>query len=117
MRRDGEGSKARLAPIFESKQEDITGLHRTLDTARRSNLDCRFLGTKQSAAELCENSPALIGKPGVVPHVQVAAGIDHRNRSVADRRIEAPELHLSCRESSPKTGAVIWIVYILREAS
>jgi len=49
--------------------------------------------------------------------VQVAAGIDHCDRAVANRRIEAPKLHLNCRESSPETGAVIWIIHSVREAS
>jgi hypothetical protein len=49
--------------------------------------------------------------------VQVAAGVDHCNRAVANRLIEAPKLHLGCRESGPETGAVVWIVYILCEAA
>src|SRR5712692_10821055 len=117
MRHNAESSKSRLAPVFESEQEDIACLYRTWDTTRRSNLDCRFLRTKQSVAELSENRPAFIGKPGVVPQLQVAAGIDQCDRAVANHRIAAPKFHLSCRESSPETGAVIRIFYVVCEAS
>jgi len=114
---DRESSKSRLAPIVESQQENITGLHRTRNTTGRPNLDGSLLRPKQSAAQFSEHGPALVGGPGFVPHVQVAAGINYGDRAIANRRIEAPNLHLGCRESGPETGAIVWIVYILCEAA